>query len=358
MRAQVSRLLTRRTARLLAAVLAALVLGAACSGKSPSPAPTAVITPPVEATAKLGAPPPPGGTPTALPSDRVRVVTTTRTTYYAVYGSTSDEILSYIQEHGPVDGNGARGSGLTVYKPSLSWTSNNDPRACSIASMTITVDLQVELPALDNPSRLPETLRNYWNAFAAGVAAHEQHHVDIYLQGAERIKQKMLALAPASSCAALQAQVNQTWSDEQAAIDREQEAFHRADAARIEAARAPLRAQIDANKARLDQLGAQISSLESSLDTLSAQIDSLQVLLDSLKSQFRAIEQAFPQGIPPDRYDQYQSLVARYNALIPGFNALVDQYNSTSAQHGSLVSQWNALATQTNALVEQMNWVP
>jgi len=355
----VARLLTLPKSRLLPVLaLLALALGAACGGKGPSPAPTSVITPPVQATAKLGAPPPAAGTPTALPSDRVTVVTTTRTTYYTVYGTTSDEILSYIQDYGPVDGNGTRGSGLTVYKPSLSWTSNNDPRACSIASMTITVDLQVQLPALDNPGRLPETLRNYWNAFAAGVAAHEQHHVDIYLRGAERIKQKMLAIAPASSCAALQAQVNQTWASEQAAIDQEQEAFHQAEAARIEAERAPLRAQIDANKARLGQLSAQITSLESSLNTLSAQIDSMQKLLDSLKSQFKAIEQASPQGIPPDRYDQYQSLVAQYNALIPGFNALVDQYNSASAQHDSLVSQWNALASQTNALVEQMNWMP
>jgi predicted secreted Zn-dependent protease len=59
--------------------------------------------------------------------------------------------------------------------------------------MTITLNLVVTLPQHDQLNELSQDIRTNWQRFAARVAAHEQRHVDIYLNGAKTMSGTLLA---------------------------------------------------------------------------------------------------------------------------------------------------------------------
>jgi predicted secreted Zn-dependent protease len=342
----------------LSIVLAACGLWAACSN-TPSTSQSTAPTVEIQADAPVAASTPSSAVPSPSPAagDRIKVASTTSTTLYTVEGSTADQIFAYMEAYGPVDDRGGRGTGVTLYKSQLIWDTNRDPRSCAIASMTIKVDVQVMLPNLDNPGRLPAIIQSYWKKFADGVAAHEQRHVDIYLKGAETMRQKMAALPPAAGCSLLESAVYDVWTSQQALTDQEQDRFHQDERARIEAARAPLKQQVDANKSRLDSLNSQIAGIDAGLATLAAQADSLRRLLDSLKSQIQALDDRYAgASMPPDILRQYQSLTSQYSNLVPGYNALIDQYNGLVGQRNALTTQYEDLRAQTAALVEQYAW--
>ena len=295
--------------------------------------------------------------PAVAAAERVNVSLSRSSQTYQVSGSTPDELLSYIENYGPVDDKGQRASGVTHYTSRLDWRSNGDQPACAIASMTIYVDLQVVLPALDSTANPSLGVRASWTQFANGVAAHEQRHVDIYTAGADGMKERMLAIQPTGGCSALESQVNNIWTGQQQAIDAEQELFHQDERRRVDAARAPLKVRIDANRAQLDSYNAQIDGLDASLNTLTGQLAPLKSLLDSLSAQLEAIEDRYQgQALPADVFPHYELLRNQYNNLIPGYNALIDQYNTLSQRRSALVSQAQALEDQTSVLVDQYNW--
>jgi predicted secreted Zn-dependent protease len=335
-----------------------ILLSVACSGAAARAVPP---TASVEKRADL--PASPTVAPTVAPSatapaaERIKVSSNRRTEYYAVSGATSEEILSYIQAHAPLDDHGARAVGLTAYVPSLDWESNHDPRACAIARMNISIDLKVTLPSLANLAQLPQSIQASWNGYVGGVAAHEQRHVDIWLAGAQTIRQRMSDIQPTTGCAALEARVLEVWKTQQEITNRQQEQFHQQEFARLEAARAPLKAQIDTNRARLDALSSQIAGYDATMNTLSQQLDSLRSLMDSIQAQAKALEDKYRDvPTPPEVYEQYNRLISQYNSLIPSFNALVANYNNQAGQRNALVSQADALRAQTNDLVDQYNW--
>jgi predicted secreted Zn-dependent protease len=287
----------------------------------------------------------------------VQVEVSKSTRYYQVYGSTSEELFAYMENYGPVDDTGQRGTGVTTYESRLDWGSSGDSRNCAIARMTIEVELEVTLPRLADGSRISGGVLTYWNQFAAGVAAHEQRHVDIYVSAANRLKLEMLALSSGGSCTALEARVNSLWESHQRAADVEQEQFHKDERARIEAARGPLRSQLDTNRSRLGRLTSEIARIDENLKTLTNQIDSMKVLLDSLQTQLKAIEDRYPgQALPDSVNQQYESLRLQYNNLVPSYNALINQYNLLGSQRTALISEADILEADTNRLIEEYNW--
>lgn len=343
------------------AVLAGLLLACSTPGSGARATPLAAAThPPLPAPASAitatlpSLSPLPERTPA---SERVRVQTANSSQTYAVYGTTAEEIFSYIDAYGPLNDKGERGSGLTEVKWSLQWDSNRDQRACTIATMTIHLDLKVTLPALDRAERLPLALRAGWDGFAAAVAAHEQRHVDIAVRGASTLKGKMEAITPRSPCSALETEVANVWSAQQQQTDGEQARFHADEQARIGALRDPLRAQIDANRTKIDGQRTQIAALDSNIRDLSGQIEVLSANLNSLKSQLASIESQYQgQTLPPSVNQLYESLRQQYNGLIPAYNALVDNYNSTLNRRNALTTENETLRTATNDLVDRFNW--
>jgi len=171
--------------------------------------------------------------PPAPPRQSVVAETSVSTRYYPVRGTTTPAIFAAIDANGLVETSGQRALGLT----STEWKVNSgdvDVRAvpCVFPSLTVTLHLVVMLPRHETPDDLPADLRDRWERFVARVAAHEQRHVDIYLEGARAMKARLEATRTAVSCADLEKAIDAAWRAQQADIERAQAEFHAEDATR------------------------------------------------------------------------------------------------------------------------------
>ena len=299
----------------------------------------------------------PDPTPSSLPAeDVVKVDTRITSSSYPVRGLTPEAIFDFIEANGPANSKGERGSGLASAQWSYVWKGRNMERACELESMTISLLLEVVLPQHEQLSSLPAAVRPYWDAFAAGVAQHEQRHVDIYVDGARKIESQMSDLGRLESCRALELRIGEVWNQEQARIDAQQEAFHVEEDKRLAAVRRPLEVQIDSNRRRLSTLTNDIKGLDTSLQNLRSELGGIEAQRNALKAQMDAIQAANPNGLPPQTFSQYETLrqqhdsqTARYNSVVQQHNGLIDRRDSTSAEYDRLLAQ-------TKTLVDTYNW--
>jgi predicted secreted Zn-dependent protease len=176
--------------------------------------------------------------------------TSLSTEYYPVRGTTAAAIFEEIDRNGLVEKSGQRAIGLT----SVDWKLASDG-PCNAPSLTITLRVVVTLPRHEQPEVLRADVRRHWERFAARVAAHEQRHVDIFLDGAKALKASMeTPRAKGASCAEVEKVVDELWTRGQAEIDRAQEQFHVEDGARSKAERGPMQADLDQLIAAIDDL--------------------------------------------------------------------------------------------------------
>ena len=99
----------------------------------------------------------------------------------------------------------------------------------------------------------------------------------------------------------------------------------------------PRSACVDSKNALLAQLG----TLRDQLATAKAGLDASDASLVALAAQIRGLEAQYPNGMPPDVYATYRSLIDRYNAGV--------------ASARTALAAYNALVTQSNGLVDQVN---
>jgi predicted secreted Zn-dependent protease len=222
----------------------------------------------------------------APPPSSVEIKTSVMTEYYPVRGTTAAAIFEEIDKNGLFEKSGQRAIGLT----GADWKLDSDG-PCNAPSLTITLKLVVTLPRHEQPEVLHGDVRRHWERFAARIAAHEQRHVDIFLDGAQSMKASMATTrAKGASCAAVEKTVDELWTRGQAEIARAQDRFHVEDDAKVKAERGPLQADLDASKARL-------AALETAMRT---------------------------PGVSRDEHaklaDEYRQLVAAINDLIEGLN--------------------------------------
>jgi hypothetical protein len=90
-------------------------------------------------------------------------------------------------------------------------------------------------------------------------------------------------------------------------------------------------------------LTAQVNSVEAQLMALRPQLDADKAKLTQLGSQIHSLEAQYPNGMPQSVYTQYQALIAQYNQLTMDSNARIDTYNTLADRDRSLVAQMNAL---------------
>ncbi|WFR97401.1 DUF922 domain-containing Zn-dependent protease [Rhizobium tumorigenes] len=100
-----------------------------------------------------------------------QAVETTRP--YAITGQTAPELYASIGARGPALGTG-RVIAHTTFK--LTWTRNYQPQAssCVLVSAVPKLAIIYTLPKPSSP--LPPAVNAKWQAFIAGVAAHEKVH--------------------------------------------------------------------------------------------------------------------------------------------------------------------------------------
>jgi predicted secreted Zn-dependent protease len=292
-----------------------------------------------------------------LNSPVIELETTLSTTYYEVTGLTTEDIFVSIEANGPTDGAGRQGSGLTSVEWEYVWSGDRAPSgACSIQELTISADITIELPQHVNEAGLSPALLANWQAYAQGVAEHEQRHVDIYLQGAEDIRTALKELRIESTCDALELRIDAIWKEHQALIDGLQETFHADEDALLAARRGPLAAQIDANRAELDSLRSRISELDKEVTRLRAEISVFDNEVASLDAQIKQINDQFPNELPPTIRQRLQELIEQSNDLLFVYNQRVDQHNAAILARNALSDQYDSLLIATNELVDEYNW--
>jgi predicted secreted Zn-dependent protease len=250
----------------------------------------------------------------APPRQPVAVETSVSTRYYPVRGTTTAAIFAAIDANGLVETSGQRALGLTSTEWKLS-SGDVDARAvpCVFPSLTVTLHVVVALPRHETPDQLPTDLRERWERFVARVAAHEQRHVDIYLEGATAMKTRLEATRTAVSCADLEKGIDAAWRAEQANIERAQAAFHAADETTTRSEREALQARLDDARARLEPVNAEIRRLDADVADLRRQVDA-------------------------------------------GRADLVAQHNAVAERRGALAEEYNRLVADANGLIDALSW--
>jgi predicted secreted Zn-dependent protease len=241
------------------------------------------------------------------------VETNVSTTYYLVRGETTAAIFAAIDANGLAATSGQRAVGMT----SADWKlTSGDVNAgavpCVFPSLTIVLHLAVMLPRHETPDAMPADLRDRWERFVTRVAAHEQRHVDIYLEGAKAMKARLEALRTAVSCADLEKAVDAEWRAQQADIERAQTEFHAADETTARSEREGVQARLDGTRARIEPVEAEIRRLDTELGELRRQVDGGRADLvaqhDALAGQRRVLG------------EEYSRLAADVNSLIDALN--------------------------------------
>jgi predicted secreted Zn-dependent protease len=293
---------------------------------------------------------------TAPPQQRVILKTSASTQYYSVRGTATGAIFDDIERNNLFDNKGDRAVGLTSAEWRMDWIGIGTHAAfCSPPPMTITVKLMVTLPQHDHVNDLSEDIRTHWQRFAARVAAHEQRHVDIYLDGANAMKTRMeTTLTKWSSCAELETSIRSLWADEQAEIESAQDRFHAEDKAKSENDRKPLQTRIDVNKARLASIETEIRSLDQTLDGLRRQLDAARAKIDAVKVEIAKSDGANCSQARPT--SQVQTLCQEHNGLVAAHNTLTEQHNRVAYRRNNLVEEHHQVLAATNGLIEALNW--
>jgi predicted secreted Zn-dependent protease len=275
-----------------------------------------------------------------------------------VRGATSRAIFNAIDANGLSDGKGRRAVGLTSGHWTLDWLGRHDGSGfCNAPSMTITLELVVTLPQLDQPDGPSPDIEAKWQRFAARVAEHEQRHVDIYLEGAKRMQTRMeAALATPSSCAALQTTIRGIWASQQAETEESQERFHLEDDGKSQTDRTPLQAQIDTNRARLTAIESEAREADRALEELAREISATRARIDVVETKMAELASApfsCSQSRPTPRLhalcQQYDSLATAHHALVGRHNGIVQRRRALREEH------IRAIAV-TNDLIEVLNW--
>src|SRR5215470_6993096 len=242
------------------------------------------------------------------------VETNVSTTYYLVRGQTTAAIFAAIDANGLAATSGQRAVGMTSAEWKLtSGDVNARAVPCVFPSLTIALNLAVMLPRHETPDAMTADLRDRWERFVARVAAHEQRHVDIYLEGAKAMKARLEALRTAVSCADLEKTIDAEWRAAQADIERAQAAFHAEDETRTRSEREALQSRLDGTRTRLEPMDAEIRRLDAELADLRRQVDA-------------------------------------------GRADLVVQHNALAERRGGLAEEYNRLVADANGLIDALNW--
>jgi len=280
------------------------------------------------------------------------------TQYYSVRGTTPAAIFDDIERHGLFDNRARRAVGLTSGEWSIDWKGIDSRSAfCRPESMTITLNLAVTLPRHDQLNELSQGNRTSWQRFAARVAAHEQRHVDIYLNGAKTMKTRMEAiLTKSSSCSELESAIRNIWTRQQAETNRVQDEFHLGDESKIQNDRKPLQVQIDINQTRLTAINSEIRDLDQTLDDLKRRGDTTRAGIGGVKAEM-AKSGASSTNCSQSRLTSWiQALCQQYNALIAVYNALVDQHSGAVSRRNDLGDEHSRVVTVISGLIEALNW--
>ncbi|HEX2019357.1 MAG TPA: DUF922 domain-containing protein [Aurantimonas sp.] len=134
---------------------------------------------------------------------------TQRTTYFAVRGSTLEELDRDLSRSGPyVAETGLRHPGATEVKFDGEVTYKRVDRGCQVDQTDLRLTLNVTLPKWTPPKRVAPQTVLVWQTLEKDIRRHENRHAEIAREWLKRMEMAIRNLRTEPSCAAMEAQVN------------------------------------------------------------------------------------------------------------------------------------------------------
>jgi len=119
------------------------------------------------------------------------------TVYYNVPGTTFQEINQQIAIRGPQNGH-AIGTTETRMTPKVRTGRRNGE--CEIVSADVVLELKVTLPRWADIDRADQRTQSGYAGLSDHVRRHEQRHVEISQEYAEKIEEALVAMPPQKDC--------------------------------------------------------------------------------------------------------------------------------------------------------------
>lgn len=194
-----------------------------------APAPTAMPSTSAPRPTTAPRPPPPATAidPCAPPEVAIQSNFTQAT--YQLTGATVDELNASLMASPLSDSEGERAVALTEYSFRLTGARCARAGSCAVGQMTIALNGKVTLPKWDPPAGATGALITAWTNFMNKTSVHEGRHVTIAKEGADDLKNQLLAIGPRVNCEELDHQIDIAFRLATEAVGRRQLAFHVAD---------------------------------------------------------------------------------------------------------------------------------
>jgi predicted secreted Zn-dependent protease len=105
--------------------------------------------------------------------------------YFAINGSTPDELIASAKASVPADPHGMHRvsmayAGPTVWQHQPSYVIDPSSGACTMTGLTSTVSYQATIPQWTSPSHVPAELLAWWQVVLEHIRQHEGQHIRIF----------------------------------------------------------------------------------------------------------------------------------------------------------------------------------
>jgi predicted secreted Zn-dependent protease len=135
---------------------------------------------------------------------------------YRIYGDTPQQILTQLQQCGPLSGSGNRWAANTSY--ALKWNfgytvSPADARQCVLNNIVVIAQAGITMPYWEPSASAQADLAARWNRVSANLRIHENGHVQLAVTAGQSLMARLQDL-PAMNCADIGHEAMRIGSDE------------------------------------------------------------------------------------------------------------------------------------------------
>jgi predicted secreted Zn-dependent protease len=120
--------------------------------------------------------------------------------------------------------------GLTVHSVSYQWSPETKASSCMMAGASFVIAIVVHIPEATTREGMTSVESRKWDLLVSKIKAHEQRHVDIFLQGAKSLPQALEGVRASPKCDDLEKSIQAAIKKIAAETDRRNRDFDADDA--------------------------------------------------------------------------------------------------------------------------------
>ena len=131
--------------------------------------------------------------------------------YYAVYGSTVEQLRASFDHNGPMHTESKKGHAHAITQWSMQWGLDYKPHAgkCMVSDVWTKVTTVSILPQWKKPDAVSPQLESKWTAYENALKLHEQGHHQLTMNTAEAFKKALTGTVVAPPCKGVKLKLKQ-----------------------------------------------------------------------------------------------------------------------------------------------------